>query len=318
MKILAVAHCYLPLNRGGAELMMHRILSELASQGHEVTVAVTETGPRNTETEVDRVRVRYTSAGKAFKEKPDRVVTHLKETSRVLSWCEKNDARSAVLVHSDHRWILMDLSHRPDTIIFNTNWVRDSVNSRVDLSDRCVVMHPPVNPGEFETTPGDFVTLVNPLPEKGAGIFYEAAERLPSVDFLVVEGGYERNRQVFKDLPNVTVQKHTSNMKQDVYSRTGVLVMPSSFESYGMTAVEAAASGIPVVAAPTPGLKESLGPYGIFHDIDDVESWIATVGKLTSDRDAWLKASRRIQKARGRVDSDKEIKDAASAILGSR
>src|SRR5699024_4102201 len=111
--------------------------------GHEVTVTVTEGGPRGTSLWLDGVRVSYTSAGSALRQNPDRVVSHLKESSRALAWCHQHRKKSTVLVHSDHRWILMDLSQEPDTVVFNTHWVRDSVNRRLDLSNRSVVMHPP-------------------------------------------------------------------------------------------------------------------------------------------------------------------------------
>lgn len=150
MKILAVVHCYLPFNRGGAELMMHQILSALVSDGHEVTVAVTEGGPRGAEVDVDGVRVRYVNPRDEFNKNPDRVITHLKETARVLSWSKPNKVHSTVLVHSDHKWILMDLVQRPDLTVFNTQWVRDSVSKRMSIPLNSCVLHPPVDPARFD------------------------------------------------------------------------------------------------------------------------------------------------------------------------
>jgi glycosyltransferase involved in cell wall biosynthesis len=56
-----------------------------------------------------------------------------------------------------------------------------------------------------------------------------------------------------------------------------VLMVPSVHESYGMAAVEALASGIPVIAHPTPGLREALGDAGTFVDRADVRVWVAAV-----------------------------------------
>jgi glycosyltransferase involved in cell wall biosynthesis len=53
--------------------------------------------------------------------------------------------------------------------------------------------------------------------------------------------------------------------------------MPSSYESWGRVAMEAACSGIPVIAAPTPGLKESLDYAGIFAKHDDVADWVEAI-----------------------------------------
>ena len=64
----------------------------------------------------------------------------------------------------------------------------------------------------------------------------------------------------------------------------GILLVPSDYESYGRVAVEAMGSGIPVVAHPTPGLKESLGSAGVFADRDDLDAWEAAVRRLHSPK----------------------------------
>ena len=50
----------------------------------------------------------------------------------------------------------------------------------------------------------------------------------------------------------------------EVYARTGVLIQPSKYESYGKAACEAISCGIPVVCTDTPGLREALDYAGIF------------------------------------------------------
>jgi glycosyltransferase involved in cell wall biosynthesis len=58
--------------------------------------------------------------------------------------------------------------------------------------------------------------------------------------------------------------------------------MPSQYESYGRTAVEALASGIPVIAAPTPGLKESLNGSGIFCNLN-LDEWVGAIKELDNN-----------------------------------
>jgi glycosyltransferase involved in cell wall biosynthesis len=152
-----------------------------------------------------------------------------------------------------------------------------------------VVVHPPVIAANYATTPGPKVTMVNMTEQKGANVFYGLAYRHPDVDFLAVHGGY--GEQIIADLPNVEHQRNTADMRGDVYGKTRILLMPSIYESWGRVAVEAACSGIPTIAHPTPGLKESLNGSGIFADRDIPDQWDAALTTLLDGR-KWRKASR--------------------------
>jgi glycosyltransferase involved in cell wall biosynthesis len=66
--------------------------------------------------------------------------------------------------------------------------------------------------------------------------------------------------------------------------------MPSERETWGMTGVEAMASGIPVIAHPTPGLLESLGDAGVFVDRSDADGWVEQIERL-HDPTEWATAS---------------------------
>ena len=49
-----------------------------------------------------------------------------------------------------------------------------------------------------------------------------------------------------------------------------------------MAAVEALAHGIPVIAHPTPGLRESLGFAGTYVDRDNIDAWEAQLAVTVS------------------------------------
>lgn len=63
---------------------------------------------------------------------------------------------------------------------------------------------------------------------------------------------------------------------------TKILIMPSREESWGRVALEAMSSGIPVIANPTPGLREACGDAGLFADRDNISEWVRIIRELLS------------------------------------
>jgi glycosyltransferase involved in cell wall biosynthesis len=59
--------------------------------------------------------------------------------------------------------------------------------------------------------------------------------------------------------------------------------MPSSYESYGRVALEAAINRLPVICTPTDGLKECLGAAGLYFDRDDIEGMAKKIEELMTD-----------------------------------
>jgi glycosyltransferase involved in cell wall biosynthesis len=126
------------------------------------------------------------------------------------------------------------------------------------------VLHPPVFTDDYVTDgPHDHVTLVNVSLAKGSETFWDLARAEPARKFLGILGAYGI-QDVPQELPeNVTIRDNTADART-IYRDTRVLLMPSSYESWGRCAVEAACSGIPTLASPTPGLLEALDSAGNF------------------------------------------------------
>jgi glycosyltransferase involved in cell wall biosynthesis len=135
-----------------------------------------------------------------------------------------------------------------------------------------------------------YVTLSNVNDNKGGRLLVQLARACPDMEFLGVQGGYS-NQIVEKDLPNLTYVPHTNRIKE-VYAKTWVQIMPSRYETWGRTAVEAMSSGIPVVVSPTPGLKECCGGAAVYLERDDLEGWVRTLRLLKSDTDFYNSRSK--------------------------
>lgn len=294
MRVLAMFHAYPLAHNAGAEWAAHGLLRELVVRGHAVDVLLSQPGGGESY-ELDGVRV-WPRRGKGdpagWLEGPGRVdllVTHLENTDRASILGEVHGIPVVHLLHNTYAktksWLVKGA---PSLVVHNSAWMAQDVAAwwAAERGDRpmprSITVHPPVRVCDYEATPGDRITLINLTVEKGAEVFYALAERMPRRKFLGVVGGYGP-QMIREDLPNVEVVPHTpgDRMAKDVYARTRVLLVPSVYESYGRVAVEAMCAGVPVIAHPTPGLREALGGAGTFADREDVDAWEAAVKHLT-------------------------------------
>jgi glycosyltransferase involved in cell wall biosynthesis len=68
-----------------------------------------------------------------------------------------------------------------------------------------------------------------------------------------------------------------------LYRRAAVLVLPSLHEGFGMTALEAMAAGVPVVAARAPGVTETCAGAARYFDPRDPDALADALGEVTAD-----------------------------------
>lgn len=308
MKVLFYCHYWAPYHFAGSEIMGQNILRYLREAGHETLVIATHEFDAPEEwdyegTRVIRPRLGKTGFGLAEEFKPDVIITHHEETVPAVNYAQYFDVPVVQVVHNDMWTYDRYLALGADFVIFNTNHLQEHY---AHFGYRSCVLHPPVFAQDHATTPGDMITLVNLNANKGSGLFYELAERMPDLKFLAVEGGH--GAQVFEVHENVVFQRQTTNMRDDVWSRTRILLMPSVYESYGMAGVEALASGIPVIAHPTFGLMESLGEAGVFCDRDDANAWEVQIRHLMNDEE-WRGASAVCKQRSDELNPEKELQN---------
>lgn len=306
MRIAVFPHFYIPYRNAGSETMLHAMCKRLIEAGHEVVVWATVLPEAPPYYEYEGVPVYVTNVAYGRQQikawKPDVIISHHDNTQRAATIAGSLGIPFIFIMHNDFVGNQELLSLNPGLTVFNTNWIQKKYGHLVSNS---MVLHPPVWPEEHATTPGDHITLVNLNENKGCRVFYEMARRFPEEKFLGVVGGH--GDQIIDDsLPNVTIQPQTADMKNDVWARTKILLMPSIYESYGMAGVEALASGIPVLAHPTEGLIESQGPFGEFLDRGHLNAWENALLRL-SDPKEWHVASTLAKKRSNELDPASEL-----------
>lgn len=280
MRVLAVTPHYLPHSRVGAWIATHRFLQHLATLGHDT--AVLSLRYRGEPYAVDSVVVESGVLGR-HSSRPawaDVIISHAGDGGIGLSYAADYGKPSVRMVHGHGYGEIGET----DLAVFNSY----SLLGASGWSGRSIVCHPPTFPDEHRVEQaGSSITIVNCTQDKGIKAAWRVAEQMPDRPFLGVKGGY--GHQVTPRCSNFTVVPITKDMRT-VWAQTRVLLAPSIFETWGMVGVEALASGIPVIAHPTPGLQESLGDAGIFVDRDDTDGWVTQLRRL-EDPDEYADAS---------------------------
>jgi glycosyltransferase involved in cell wall biosynthesis len=282
MKVLGWFPSYPPVQNAGAEVATHAVMRWLAARGHEVVVGCPKPKAcRPGLIEGVEVRSGPALARRELFSWADIVITHLEVTDEAVLWARTTDTP---LAHYLHLHFQLRVSQVPadaaQLVIANSRWVADTVH----LDCPVTILHPPVEVERY-TVPEDLrvrkhITLVNLLANKGAHLFWKVARSEPQRLFLGVRGSY--GKQVIPRRPpsNVELLPNDPEMRDRVYARTRIALMPSAYESWGRVAVEAMCSGIPVLAHPAPGLVESLGDAAVFVDRHDLAGYRRALADL--------------------------------------
>jgi glycosyltransferase involved in cell wall biosynthesis len=303
MQITAIFHLFPPEHCAVSETTVHAALRAMGNRGHKVKVLCANS--RKAPYTIDGIDVsRPPRRGldtwlDHFVEGSDLLITHLDLTSQAMQLAMRVKVPLVHFVHNDSQLMCWRVDARVPyknaLTIYNSNWLaaKPSHWNGQEMPDEwrapSIIVHPVVEPECYRCETGSKITLVNPSPTKGAGMFKALALQMPHREFLAVEGGYGEQAVTAPGthprtaaIGNIEWMAHTPDIRE-VFRKTKVLLMPSDYESYGRVGIEAACCGIPTVAHPTEGLKEAFGEAGIFIDRNDVAAWYAEVERLMSD-----------------------------------
>jgi glycosyltransferase involved in cell wall biosynthesis len=316
-RIIARVHAAPPEHNAGAEHMLMSMLRPLVGRGHDVQVWLSRYGKATKAYEYQGVKVVPLPARLDFSlavRRADVLVSHLECVPATASLARGYGKPLVVVCHNTHRPSFRDMAAGGTSLaVYNSLWMQAEAElffaeyPQGVRPGSTLVVRPPVFAEEYATKPGDCVTLINCYTEKGGHTLERLARRMPDVKFLGVRGAY--GEQVLPDLPNVEILDHVpgDQMRERVYARTKVLIMPSSYESWGRVGAEALASGIPVVAHPTPGLTESLASGGIFVEREDIAGHELVLRKLLGSTSEYRLASKRALARSAELDPSDEL-----------
>jgi glycosyltransferase involved in cell wall biosynthesis len=324
MQVVARLHAAPPRHNAGAEWMAWSMFRALVERGHEVTVWLSRYCEDHEPYVLDGVKVIPLEARLDFAtavRQASVLVSHLENVKPTAALARGYGKPFVAICHNTFAPTFKGVaSGGTDLAIYNSVWMERE--AEIYFADypksirpsASMIVRPPVFAEDYATKPGDRITLVNTNPDKGGELFHALAKRMPDRKFLAVMGSYGQQTD-YSDLPNVEIVEQVSghDMREKVYGRTKVLLMPSFYESWGRAGVEAMASGIPVLAHPTPGLCESLAEGGTFLEREDLDGWEAVLRKLETPAEYRL-ASKRAKARSAELDPTVELADWCAAV----
>jgi glycosyltransferase involved in cell wall biosynthesis len=296
-------------------MMIHNINKYLISKGHEVRVLIWQSNHYNIKNiyvydgvdvfppEQNMVETLFLWA--------DVIITHLDFTQQTIHLGRIFKKPVMHLIHNYSTYESIKQADRPQYIVYNSHAAKE----KLQYTHESFVLHPSCDYRFYDTgkdsQQNEAITLINLDKNKGGHILRQIAEMMPHKKFIGVKGSYSepaKDGQQTEQPGNVEIHEKTQYIKE-IYSRTRILIMPSEFESWGRTATEAMASGIPVICTKTPGLVENCADAAIYvNDRDNIDEWVRAIEKLDNPK-TYKKWSDKAYARSRELDPTKELEE---------
>ncbi len=294
IRMLWIIHAYVPKTNAGSEICAHTLNRFFMEKPYKYDIWVAAPGFPKITYEGVRCFDLYDAELLGKLVNSSHVIhSHSYIYRRQLQFiCRKTGKPFVEWVHTDNYvrsipdngWVDRGLRERHWTV-FNAQSLKES--RRDLLPERTYTLNPAVDYRLYQVAKErknpQYVLLSNVNDNKGGALLIQLAQALPDFQFLGVMGGY-RAQIVGNEQQNLRYIPNTTEIK-DVYAQAWALIMPSKEETWGRTAVEAMSSGIPVLVAPTPGLRECCGDAAIYCNRDDVSEWVSALRRLRNEKE---------------------------------
>lgn len=304
MTVAALSHGYPPLWNMGGEVSLHRTLVAIKEEVYVLTNTDKDydiDGIHVTQIDTPDVLNIMANPGPIASQLEDldaRVVIAQNELSLpAVKAANKSGAISIINLHTPPQYgrLLREAVAEADYAIYNTK------TSAIQWGEPdALVLHPPINPlPDNISNNGDAYTMLSSLVNKGVTVVLELAAMYPDKRFIIVRSPAEKTHGLpdlekrVADLPNVELHPRVAPEEVHKYlEQTRILLVPSRYETYGMSAIEAAGYGIPSIHVDTPHTREGIGEASILIPPLSVEAAAAGIDKIESDYEAYSKKAR--------------------------
>jgi glycosyltransferase involved in cell wall biosynthesis len=301
MSIVALTHGYPPIWNMGGEVSLHRSLTPL--NGTKIVLTKTDEDYEFEGIQVKKIHAQnvlnintdHIPIAKQLAKLNARVAIGQNELSLATVLAAKEiGAISIVNIHTPPKYgaRIKKAVILADYAVYNTE-----ASAKEWGEPNAFVLHPPINilPKKKKPT-GEAYTILSSLVNKGIEVVLELAKMYPDKKFIIVRSPAEPTHglpdleQRVKKLPNVKLYPRVA--PEEVYKyleETRILLVPSRYETYGMSAIEAAQYGIPAIHVDTPHVREGIGEAAILIPPLDVAAAAKGIEAIEKDYDKFSK-----------------------------
>ena len=227
-----------------------------------------------------------------------------------------------------HRWALGGTTR----FVAWSEFAADKLKAAYPASEgRVSVIHPGIQlrswPPRDERDPNSPFRLLfvgGDAMRKGLDVLikaYSAALRdTCAIDIVTAHGSISQElARCIDDLPNVRVHYDASSNSpkiHDLYDQADVLVLPTRLDLSSLTALEAMATGVPVVTTPVGGIPEIVidGETGLIVNVDDADGLADAIERIRTDPDL---RKRLVIQALGHVQSSFDAEKNTDALVAT-
>lgn len=218
--------------------------------------------------------------------------------------------RTADEIKRDYPALAAVHARRADRIIVSSAFAASEVRSKFDIANEKISICP-AGAAEWQAAlqggdPNGYILFVGTLdPRKNIGGLLQAYGQIVSRDAaapkLVIAGGAsDRAAEWLRQIAQPPLAGRVDYLgyvpaerREELFRGARVFVLPSFEEGFGLTALDAMAAGIPVVASDRGALPELVGDSGLLIDPEDSAGIAHAIERVSSDSQLRMNLSRR-------------------------
>jgi len=288
MKFLYIAqHIYPPL--GGAEHSTIHLIEHLREQGHTCeyvcqtnydTIDIVE---KAKECDILLTQLAWTPNARMLSKELNKPLVYFFHSWEYICNQGHDGITASNCDHKCGKCLHRNKNFDADLVVSNSIYIQQLLSNEHKLDSILMYPHIDYDKVAVESRTPKYITMPRVHYMKGTDRFLKIAECMPEHKFRIVGYG-----NMTANCPtNVTLAGHME--PKEFYKDTSVWVVPSRFESFGLTIVEAQYNNIPVVASNVGAAKEddAVKIGAVIKNPDDISEWVRHLENITKNLDRY-------------------------------